>query len=130
MLRGSPLPGNLSRIAALFAGATVDNFQIQPGSAAGKTLRELDIRKNTGATVIAVARNGEAITNPGPDFRIEPDDIIVLLGAHHDLDQAVSLLTRGISQRPTSDFCLTRALLSDNIRTVPRTPLYTKEVIE
>jgi CPA2 family monovalent cation:H+ antiporter-2 len=97
MLRGLSLgQENIGRIAALFAGATVDNFQIEPGSpAAGKTLRELDIRKNTGATVIAIARNGEAVTNPGPDFRIEPDDIMVLLGAHRDLDQAVGLLTRG-----------------------------------
>jgi CPA2 family monovalent cation:H+ antiporter-2 len=94
MLRGLSLSHeNINRIAALFAGATVDNFQIQPESAAaGKTLQQLDIRKNTGATVIAIARNGEAITNPGPDFRIESDDIMVLLGAHKDLDEAIKLL--------------------------------------
>ena len=96
MLRGMSLDQeNLSRLASLFAGATVDNIQVQPESpAAGKTLRELDIRKNTGATVIAIARNGEAVPNPGPDFKLEPDDIIVLLGAHRDLDEAVTLLTR------------------------------------
>ncbi|HEX9020579.1 MAG TPA: cation:proton antiporter [Nitrospirota bacterium] len=96
MLRGFSLDQeNIGRVAALFAGATVDNIQIDPASpAAGRTLRELDIRKNTGATVIAVARNGEAVTNPGPDFLLQPEDIIVLLGAHRDLDQAVNLLTR------------------------------------
>jgi CPA2 family monovalent cation:H+ antiporter-2 len=96
MLRGLSLDQeNIGRVAALFAGATVDNVQIQAESpATGKTLRELDIRKNTGATVIAIARNGEAITNPGPDLKLETDDIVVLLGAHRDLDQAVNLLTR------------------------------------
>jgi CPA2 family monovalent cation:H+ antiporter-2 len=96
MLRGISLEQEkIGRIAALFAGATVDNIQIQPESpAAGKTLRELDIRKNTGATVIAVARNGEASTNPGPEFTLQTDDIVVLLGAHADLDRAVDLLTR------------------------------------
>jgi CPA2 family monovalent cation:H+ antiporter-2 len=96
MLRGLSLDQeNLGRIAAFFAGATVDNILIEPQSpAAGRTLRELDIRKNTGATVIAIARNGEAVTNPGPDFTLQPDDIVVLLGAHRDLDQAVNLLTR------------------------------------
>ena len=96
MLRGMSLDQeNMGRLAALFAGATVDNIQIQPGApGAGRTLRELDIRNQTGATVIAIARNGEAVPNPGPDFRLEPDDIIVLLGAHRDLDQAVTLLTR------------------------------------
>jgi len=97
MLRGLSLDQeNLGRVAALFAGATVDNIQIEPGSpAAGKTLRDLDFRKNSGATVIAIARSGEAIANPGPDFTLQPDDIVVLLGAHADLDKAVDLLTRG-----------------------------------
>jgi CPA2 family monovalent cation:H+ antiporter-2 len=96
MLRGLSLDQeNLGRVAALLAGATVDNIQIEQGSsAAGKSLRDLDIRKNTGATVIAIARNGEAITNPGPEFQLHPDDIVILLGAHVDLDKASDLLTR------------------------------------
>jgi CPA2 family monovalent cation:H+ antiporter-2 len=96
MLRGYSLDQeNIGRIAALFVGATVDNIQIGPDSpAAGKTLRDLDIRKNSGATVIAIARDNEAITNPGPDLALQSDDIVVLLGAHADLDKAVDLLTR------------------------------------
>jgi CPA2 family monovalent cation:H+ antiporter-2 len=96
MLRGMSLDQeNLGRVAALFAGATVDTVQIEPGSpAVGRTLKDLDIRKNTNATVIAVARSGEAVTNPGPDFTLQPDDLVVLIGAHADLDKAVNLLTR------------------------------------
>lgn len=95
MLRGVSLDQeNIGRIASLFAGATVDNIQLQPGSPAeGRTLRELDIRKQSGATVIAIVRNGEAVTNPGPDFALQLDDIVVLLGAHRELDAAVDLLT-------------------------------------
>ncbi len=96
MLRGYSLDQeNIGRIAALFVGATVDNIQLEPGSSGvGRTLRDLDIRKNTGATVIAIARNNEAITNPGPDLALQSDDIVVLLGAHADLDKAVDLLTK------------------------------------
>jgi len=96
MLRGISLDQeNLGRIAALFADTTVDNILLDPDSPAVKrTLQELDIRKNTGATVIAVARHGEAITNPGPDFILQSGDIMVLLGAHVDLDRAVVLLTK------------------------------------
>jgi CPA2 family monovalent cation:H+ antiporter-2 len=96
MLRGLSLDQeNIGRIAALFADTTVDNIQLDPDApAAGKTLQELDIRKNTGATVIAVARHGEASTNPGPDFILQAGDIVVLLGAHEDLDKATSLLTK------------------------------------
>ncbi len=96
MLRGISLDHeNLGRIASLFAGATVENVQLQPGSpAGGKTLKELDLRHATGATVIAVVRNGEATTNPGPDYQLQTDDILVLLGAHRDLDAAAGLLTQ------------------------------------
>ena len=96
MLRGYSLDQeNIGRIAALLVGATVDNIQLGPDSfGVGKTLRDLDIRKNTGATVIAIARNNEAITNPGPGIALQPDDIVVLLGAHANLDKAVDLLTR------------------------------------
>jgi monovalent cation:H+ antiporter-2, CPA2 family len=96
MLRGYSLDQeNLGRIAALFAGATVDHVQLDPGApAAGRSLRELDVRKNTGATVIAIARNGEANTNPGPDFMLQQDDIVVLIGGHRELDDAMNLLTR------------------------------------
>ncbi len=95
MLRGVSLDQeNLGRVAALFAGATVDNILIEPDSpAANRTLRDLDIRKKSGATVIAIARNGVATTNPEPDFMVQPDDIVVLLGAHRDLDEAVKLLS-------------------------------------
>jgi K+/H+ antiporter YhaU regulatory subunit KhtT len=96
MLRGVSLDQeNIGRIASLFAGATVDNIQLQPGSPAeGRTLRDLDIRKQSGATVIAIVRSGEAVTNPGPDFALQLDDIVVLLGAHRELDAAVDLLTK------------------------------------
>ena len=96
MLRGYSLDQeNLGRIAALFADATVDHVQLDPDApTVGKTLRELDLRKNTGASVIAVARNGEANTNPGPDFTLQPDDIIVLIGGHKELDAAMNLLTK------------------------------------
>ena len=99
MLRGLSLDQeNLGRIAGLFAGVTVDNIQIEQDSPSiGRTLGELDIRKHTGASVIAVARNGEATTNPGPDFQLLLDDIVVLIGAHAELDQAGNLLKRGRS---------------------------------
>jgi K+/H+ antiporter YhaU regulatory subunit KhtT len=75
----------------------VDNVQIDPKApSVGKTLSQLDLRKLTGATVIAIVRSGEAVKNPAPDFSIGADDILVLLGSHVELDRAVNLLTRGI----------------------------------
>ena len=96
MLRGVSLDQEkIGRIASLFAAATVDNIQVQPGHPGiGRSLRELDIRKASGASVIAIVRNGEAMTNPGPDEMLQADDIVVLLGSHKELDLAAGLLTR------------------------------------
>lgn len=101
MLRGVSLEHErIERVAAMLAGTTVDTFQVQPDYATvGRTLQELDIRRSSGATVIAIARKEEAITNPGPDIRIEVGDILVLMGSHKELDEAVSLLTSGKAGR-------------------------------
>lgn len=94
MLRGISLDQDkIGRIAAMFAAATVDNVQIPPEAPSiGRTLRDLDIRRLSGASVIAVVRDGAAITNPGPDVVVQTDDILVLLGSHQDLDRANALL--------------------------------------
>jgi len=100
MLRGISLDQEkISQIAAMFAAATVDNVQVQQGNpGVGRSLRELDIRNTTGASVIAIVRDGAAMTNPGPDVTLRIDDIIVLLGSHQELDQATGLLTRREAQ--------------------------------
>ncbi len=100
MLRGMSLDQEkIGRIAALFAAATVDNVQLQRGHpGVSRTLRDLDIRRASGASVIAVVRDGAAITNPGPDLSLREDDIVVLLGSHQELDRAAALLTRQTEQ--------------------------------
>ncbi|MDH4163215.1 MAG: cation:proton antiporter [Nitrospirota bacterium] len=106
MLRGISLDqSKIEKIAALFAAATVENVQIlEEHPAAGRSLRELDLRKSTGATMIAIVRAGEALTNPGPDLVLQADDILVLLGSHQELDSALDLLTRtGNPEKGTSE---------------------------
>jgi TrkA domain protein len=48
---------------------------------AGKTLAESGVRQRTGATVIAVQRGEETITNPGADTRIEAGDTLIVIGS-------------------------------------------------
>lgn len=58
----------------------------------GQTLATLNLRANTGATVIAVRRAGETVTNPGPNFAFVVQDIAILLGERTQLDQAILAL--------------------------------------
>lgn len=46
----------------------------------GKTLLESQLRKRTGASVVAVLRDGEAIANPPIDTRFAVGDTVVIIG--------------------------------------------------
>jgi TrkA domain protein len=58
----------------------------------GKTLAELDLREKTRALVIAAVRNGVHTLGPGPDFRFQAGDVLVLVGDHQALESAFALL--------------------------------------
>lgn len=47
----------------------------------GETLAEADIRNRTGATVVAIERKNELLTDLGPKTRIEPEDVLVAAGS-------------------------------------------------
>lgn len=53
-----------------------------------KSIQDLQIRQKTGATVIAVSRNGEYIINPQAQFVFQENDIVMLVGNKSDIYQA------------------------------------------
>ena len=53
---------------------------------AGKTLMDSGIRKDHDLIVVAIKRNdGDMIFNPNPETRIDPSDILIVLGNHNDI---------------------------------------------
>jgi len=94
MLRGLALPRQtLDQLDQILAATTTESFMVPKSSpAAGRSIRDLQLRKMTGATVIAVVRDGQPSTNPSPDFVMQPGDILVLVGSHGQLDQALHRL--------------------------------------
>lgn len=46
----------------------------------GKSIKTLEIWHNTGATVVGVIREQEAIVSPGPYFEFSENDIIIIVG--------------------------------------------------
>lgn len=61
----------------------------------GKTIGELNLRARTGVLIIAVVRNGVPATNPGVDTRVQSGDVLVLVGAHAQLESAKAVLQEG-----------------------------------
>jgi len=94
-LRGLRLQGKrLDELSQFLVGTTTDTLLILEGSpAVGQTLAGLEVRQKSGVTVIAVVRDGQSFHNPSPDFRLASGDILVLLGSHKELDEAMWLLS-------------------------------------
>jgi len=98
MLRGLALPRQtLDQLDQILAATTTESFMVPRSSpAAGRSIRELQLRKLTGVTIIAVVRSAKPTTNPPPDLVIEAGDILVMVGNHVQLDQAQSRLGVGL----------------------------------
>jgi CPA2 family monovalent cation:H+ antiporter-2 len=94
MLRGANRPGTplLGELSA-FHGIEVERVQIREGSSAiGHSLVELELRRTTGATVLAVQRGTEVHANPAGDFRLELGDITLVVGPPAAIDEILARL--------------------------------------
>ena len=84
---------SMEKIADLLTAGTAETFYIGRGcGAAGRTLKELDLRAATGATVIAVVRGEDSFAGPAADFRIEVGDTLVCVASHAAMDAAFAYL--------------------------------------
>ncbi|MFY9570192.1 MAG: cation:proton antiporter [Blastocatellia bacterium] len=79
---------------ALGTASTQTLFVDATSPAVGKTLGEMDLRRRTGATLIAAIRDGDSQINPGPEFKFAPDDIIVLFGSPEEIEKAIEVVAR------------------------------------
>ena len=83
----------LPSLSTILEASLTDTYYVDKDcSVADKTIRQLELRKKTGASIIAVVRKGKAQTNPHADFLVESGDILVMLGSHAELNSAAMLL--------------------------------------
>ena len=97
LLRG--VPKNILRLDQLrFLGIhhALELFEVEAGSPAeGQSVVTLRLRSETGATVVAVVREGRPFYGPHTDFRFEAGDTVVVVGASPTLVKA-----RGVFCKP------------------------------
>lgn len=87
---------NLMERQEAMSSIDTENYQVRKGSPfAGLSLAEIDLRGNTGATLMAVEREGTFIQNPEPDLIFNELDILLLVGKHEDINRAVHYLESG-----------------------------------
>ena len=73
----------------------MQEYDIPDGSPlAGRTLRDIDLRKHTGVLVLALRRvDGTFTTNPDPDVVIEPHQVLIAVGTDDDLARLDGIAT-------------------------------------
>jgi CPA2 family monovalent cation:H+ antiporter-2 len=64
-------------------------------SLSGRAIGELGVRSKTGASIVALVRGEEAITNPGPDLTLEPGDTVSVVGTAEQRAAFIALLDGG-----------------------------------
>ncbi len=58
----------------------------------GHSIKELKLRTQTGVTIIAVQRGDKIYHNPSPDFVLNKNDVILLIGTREDIKRAIEYL--------------------------------------
>jgi CPA2 family monovalent cation:H+ antiporter-2 len=79
-------------MAALQVTGTRTHHLGESSPAVGQTIAEINLRALTGVTIIAIVRGGKPQTNPAPDLILDANDVLVLVGAHVQLESAKAIL--------------------------------------
>ena len=62
----------------------------------GKLLSDIELRKRTGVTLLAIKRGNEIIEHPSPDVVFQSNDILYVLGNHEQTNSAFELFFKEI----------------------------------
>lgn len=73
----------------LAAGLTETYFVNDDNPFIGKELSEINLRAETDATIIAIVRDGETLTNPSGKEKLLVHDTLVITGTHVSVDKAI-----------------------------------------
>jgi len=74
--------------------AIIEWLDVSEGSPlVDQTLAEAGVRKQTGASIIAIQRGSDTVPNPGPEETIGAGDILVTLGTRDEQSAVESLVT-------------------------------------
>ena len=96
-----PRPARISDLPEGILGANVETHTLLPGAwAVGRTLRELELRAVTGASVIALMQEGEVRSSPDPDRPLVERDTVILIGSLEQISLACHLLDQGPEGSP------------------------------
>ncbi|MFC4637055.1 cation:proton antiporter regulatory subunit [Deinococcus hohokamensis] len=93
LLGGSTVTRRLAQSMQDIEGLAMDWLPFEASSPyAGRPLGDTMLRTRTGASIVAVMRDGQAIPAPGPEFPLQGGDTVVVVGTPGGVKRAASLL--------------------------------------
>jgi len=74
-------------------------------SAVNRTIRELRLRTETGASIVAIYRENEFMPNPSPDTKLLPGSVLLLMGRKEQIKKAFGFLQQKMKEpvRPSPE---------------------------
>ncbi|MDM4721582.1 cation:proton antiporter regulatory subunit [Micromonospora sp. WMMA1363] len=96
ILGASLVLGQLSGLREQAAGLLTEQIAIPAGSSyVGRRLGDTKARTRTGASIVAVLRDGDVIASPDPSFRFAAGDVVVVVGTRAGLDGVTAIFADG-----------------------------------
>lgn len=93
--RSMTIPRNRWAGVAPLSALKVESVLVVEGSpGASRSLREIDLRAKTGASLVAIQRGENLLSHPQPDEALTPGDVAYLIGEADSVQAAVRLLGR------------------------------------
>lgn len=84
------------RLGDVLGGLVFDWVRLEQGDrGVGKTIAELEIRRRTGVSIVAILRGSLPIVAPDPDIRLEAGDDLVIACRDSDRDGFVRFMGTG-----------------------------------
>lgn len=81
------------QISQILAQGTIDTCYIAADNAnIGKSIKEIDLKAQSGAMIINIIRSNKTITNPPSNFILKEADQLILFGSHAAIDAALKIL--------------------------------------
>jgi TrkA domain protein len=88
-------PALAERVGDVLGGLVFDWVRLDPGDrAVGRSIAELEVRRRTGITIVAILRGSIPIVAPDPDTRLQAGDDLVIAGSDQDRDDFIEYLAR------------------------------------
>jgi CPA2 family monovalent cation:H+ antiporter-2 len=103
-LRGMEPDDGAPTMDALRLAADLGRIEVQAGCQADScSLRRLGVRQRTGATVVAIDRDGTLQPNPSPDLELQPGDVLLVYGTGDQLAIVRELVSAPLVGEPAND---------------------------